>query len=288
MRDRLAYLGRSAVRRLLRRGSTCPSCGANRARTVARKYLVTQLVRCEHCRLLFRTPTDEQRRSAAYYQSQYESGFTTTMPGEAELAALLDGGFAGSPKDFRRYLAILDVLDLPAGARVLDYGCSWGYGVWQLQRAGYQAAGFELSRPRARFGRESLGVDVKDQVDALGEGYDVILSTHVFEHIPALGPCLDDVCDRLASGGYLVSITPNGHAAYRQRNPGAWQRSWGLKHPLLLDPDFWQQRSQNTVSYLSSEIENVAAIARWREGGAALVTNCDGAELLYIQKAGEH
>ena len=36
--------------------STCPNCGSHEATMVDRKYLVTKLMRCANCRLLFRVP----------------------------------------------------------------------------------------------------------------------------------------------------------------------------------------------------------------------------------------
>lgn len=51
--------------------------------------------------------------------------------------------------------------------RVLDFGCSRGCGVHQLKQAGYDAFGFEISRPRAELGRCELGVEILDKLEDL-------------------------------------------------------------------------------------------------------------------------
>src|SRR5262245_58625148 len=48
----------------------CPNCGGTSSRIVDRKFVITQLRRCEACQLLFRTPTDRPESNEAYYENE--------------------------------------------------------------------------------------------------------------------------------------------------------------------------------------------------------------------------
>ena len=124
---RASSTGRPArLVKLTRQGRQCPACGSARSEAVARKYVVTELRRCRQCELLFRAPTTPEARSDEFYQEEYTDGVTTTTPTDAELDNMLASGFKGSEKDYARYIAVLDALGVPKGARVFEFGCSWG------------------------------------------------------------------------------------------------------------------------------------------------------------------
>ena len=280
MYDRFKYLLSSAIKGVRGVGSACPSCGSGATKLVSRKYVATALRRCQSCRLMFRTPADTVEEVLSYYQDEYSSGFTTTLPGEEELATMLKSGFANTPKDFSRYVRIMRALGVPNGARVLDFGSSWGYGVWQFEQAGYQAYGFELSTKRARFAREKLGVNVVSDIDRFPENLDACFSSHVLEHVPQLNDALARLFSALCSGGLMIAITPNGSQHYRQKRPGAWQRSWGLKHPLVLDADYWQSVLGARQYILTSDLGEEAAMRQWAEQGGCRLGTLDRWELL--------
>src|SRR5580658_1165480 len=88
----------------------CPSCASPRSHVVQRKYGVTALRRCDDCALQFRTPTMTSEESAAFYQTDYSHWFTTEMPSDPELQALLRNRFEGHEKDYSGYIAILTAL----------------------------------------------------------------------------------------------------------------------------------------------------------------------------------
>ena len=146
-----SYLLLSAKKSLLGQGFACPSCGARDAKVVDRKWLVTSLRRCGSCRLLYRTPTTSEEENERIYQTTYREGFTTDLPSDAELKQLIETEFAASEKNYRPYIDVLEALGAASGSRLFDFGCSWGYGSWQLARHGYQTAAYEISKPRAQF-----------------------------------------------------------------------------------------------------------------------------------------
>jgi 2-polyprenyl-3-methyl-5-hydroxy-6-metoxy-1,4-benzoquinol methylase len=160
---------------------------------------------------MFRFPKENVTNSLEFYQKSYQEGLTTSLPDDKELENLLSQKFKGTPKDFSGKVDLIRQYK-PEG-KLLDYGCSWGYGVWQLQKAGYKALGFEISRPRAKYGREKLGVDILDCADDLnnlpGAYFDVIFSSHVLEHLPDISDVFPLLHRLLKPGGMLAIFVPN-------------------------------------------------------------------------------
>ena len=145
--------------------------------------LVTTLRECPTCRMRFRVPKDNPDRAAEFYQQQYDQGFTTDLPSDQDLQALLAGGFKGTEKDYQPYVSVLKALGLRPGQSILDFGCSWGYGSWQLSKAGFRVQSFEVSKFRANFARTKLGCNVLEDVQNSGP-VDCLFSAHVLEHLP--------------------------------------------------------------------------------------------------------
>lgn len=274
------YLLTCALKSVARTGQACPSCGGPPATTVDRKWLVTALRRCSGCGLLYRTPTTSVAENERIYQEEYHEGFTTDLPTDTQLAGLLRDGFAGHEKDYAAYLAVLAALGVPAGARVLDFGCSWGYGSHQLQKAGYAVDACEISRPRAAYAREKLGVNVQD-ITALPAGYyDVFFSAHVIEHVPSVREMLATGLDRLRPGGLFVAFTPNQSGARRVRDPAGWHRQWGFVHPQLLDETFLSRLSQRFL--LGTTSPHDADLLRGWPGTTRVIAAMAGNELLLV------
>lgn len=280
MTTKLRYLTDSVVRSLVRSNLACPSCGCSDSQVVARKYFVTALRRCRDCCLLFRAPTTPQPDYEHYYQADYESGLTTSLPDEAQLNGYLADGFSGTEKDFSRYIDILEAFGVPAGASVLDYGCSWGYGCWQFEQHGYSVQGYDLSAIRAAYGRDKLGVDLVWNTEQITGTFDVFFSTHVVEHIPDADSLLNFAFSKLNPGGMFVAVTPNGSQQYRDKKPGNWSRVWGFKHPILLDELFLQHRFYEYQYLATTRLNDYSGMAHWASSTDSVVDDMTGWELL--------
>jgi SAM-dependent methyltransferase/ribosomal protein S27AE len=274
----VAYLAVSARKVLQRQGTACPSCGQNAAAEVVdRKWVVTTLRRCPRCSLLFRTPTTTADENARIYQRQYRQGSTTDLPDEAELQRLLATRFRSSPHDFSDYLAVLSAAGVPADARVLDFGCSWGYGAVQLQAAGYDVCGYEISVPRARFAADRLGVRMGEPATMPDRSFDVFFSAHVLEHVPSVNAVLALAERLLRPGGWFVAFTPNGSLERRALDPGGWHQQWGFVHPQLLDRGWLERVATNRQIGADTTPYDLAAIAAGRPAG-----KFTGAELMIL------
>jgi 2-polyprenyl-3-methyl-5-hydroxy-6-metoxy-1,4-benzoquinol methylase len=234
----VSYLLYSLKKLLLRQGLACPSCGMTSAAIVDQKYLVTSLRRCANCKLLYRAPTTSEAENKRIYQSTYKEGYTTIMPTERELEKLLASNFHGSERDYSLYIEVLTALGVQAGARVCDFGCSWGYGSWQFAKAGFVVSSCEISKPRADYAASKLGVRVVDAGAIESNWYDVFFTSHVIEHVPAVSNLIGLGMSALRPGGLFIAFTPNASAEYRRLEPKGFHMCWGFVHPQLLDWEF--------------------------------------------------
>src|SRR5262249_9316491 len=147
---RFRYLARCLMRSFNPARFRCPNCGHANSEIIDCKYVVSQLRRCNHCKLMFRTPTDHPAKNQQFYEREYAQGFTTDVPSASELQSLKSNNFAETEKDYSYYVNVLKRLGLRNGARIFDFGCSWGYGSYQLMAAGYNVTSFEVDRTRRR------------------------------------------------------------------------------------------------------------------------------------------
>jgi 2-polyprenyl-3-methyl-5-hydroxy-6-metoxy-1,4-benzoquinol methylase len=211
------------------------------------------LHQCLRCRILFRYPNESAAEMANFYQSNYaEPGLTTDLPNERELNHLLATNFAGSSKDFSYHIKILRSLGLKSGDRLLDFGANWGYATLQFRNAGFAVDGFELSRPRAEFGRK-LGLEIATAPPE-GQGiYDAVYSCHVLEHVPNPLETLKAQLRLVRPGGLVVAHTPNGSAACRAGRRKSFHSVWGRVHPVLLNEEFISRNFAEFPHYVSSD-----------------------------------
>jgi len=280
-KSKLSYLFRSLKKRCLGFVSQCPNCGSKTGAVVDSKYGVTRLIQCADCYLLYRTPTDTKLESDSYYQLEYQQGATTTMPDDKMLTDLKEKNFEDFSKSYLPYLRLFDALAFTKGTRILDFGCSWGYGTYQLQRAGMSMEGFELSRARAAFARDKLSLKVCSDLDEVGSDFDVFFSSHVLEHVSSLSETFSIARRLTKPGGLLVSITPNGSPEFRQANPKSFHQLWGLSHPNLLQATFLQNVFCGKPLFLGSDPYPLNAVSNWNRI-ESVQSDLRGWELLFI------
>ena len=250
---------------LLRRGSqkrSCPSCGSQRSWRVDRKGF-HDLLCCDGCKLLYRWPYETPEEMTHFYQHSYQqAGLTTDLPDAATLDSLIASGFQGSAKDFSHVVQLLNVLMVPSGAKILDFGANWGYGVWQLQQAGFSAIGYELSHPRASYSK-NLKVEVFTDWSEIENRapFDVVFSSHVLEHTPDPALALRKKLEVVSPGGWLIAFFPNGSEAFQAADPAAFHRLWGRVHPVMLNENFIRKVLPGSAlaigAYCSEDLEGL-------------------------------
>jgi 2-polyprenyl-3-methyl-5-hydroxy-6-metoxy-1,4-benzoquinol methylase len=140
-------------------------------------------------------------------------------PGKALLPRIL------SHLPYAKRIAALSVLDLPASARghLLDVGCGNGEFIARMRSLGWTVSGIDFDAAAVAYAR-SQGLDVRvARIADLDDTsvYDVIVLTHVIEHVADPIRFLRDCGQRLRPGsGRLVISTPNinslGHALFNK------------------------------------------------------------------------
>lgn len=235
---------------------------------------------------MFRTPTDDPSINEAFYEKEYAQGFTTDTPTDAELARLIESNFVGTEKDYSYYISVLKQLGLRDGAHVFDYGCSWGYGSYQLAKTGFEVTSFEIAPTRRRYAAEKLGVSVvcemNEAADRLTERFDCFFSAHVLEHVPSPGKALVYAMRLLKMGGLFVSFTPNGSEEYRAAFPEQWSKLWGEVHPNFIDERFVNRNFRQSPRTIGSSPVKDAVIS---DGAGLRNSNkLDSSELFFAAR----
>jgi len=163
-------------------------------------------------------PTPEQMEKI------YERGTTYTPP--------TDFGFDELTKSFGHVVTDLRRLGYDR-KRVLDIGCAAGYALAALLKQGWSGVGIEVNHSTSEYARQKLGVPVLSSLDELSatEQFDVILMSHVIEHIVDPSGLLKSVGAYLRPGGVLYIKAPNyGSRQVRYLKRGSWLAFIPLQH----------------------------------------------------------
>ncbi|HUA00440.1 MAG TPA: class I SAM-dependent methyltransferase [Candidatus Aquilonibacter sp.] len=275
----VAYLRHSAWRRLARSDKACPACAALDTRFIKRKHLVTELRECQSCYLRFRWPKDSADEAHHFYQKDYSQGFTTDCPSDERLATLLATDFRSTEKDYSPYLRVLEALGLSAGSSILDFGCSWGYGSWQLSKKGFCVYSHEISAPRARYAAEKLQCNMIGSIEDLPRKVDCFFSAHVIEHLPNPNLLWEAALSALKPDGMIVVACPNGNPERENTIGFEYHRLWGKIHPLYITPKYALEaaRRKRLRSLLYSTPYDFSEIAAGQE-----TASLAGDELLIV------
>lgn len=287
---KLGYLSTLIRKRLNGLDCVCPNCGSPQFERKDRKYIVSELRRCQDCRLMYRSPSDTVNENRQFYQQKYREGFTTETPSVTEFEQHKSNGFASASHNYRYFISILTALGLRSGSRVFDFGCSWGYGSWQFQDYGFDVLSYEISRPRATFAQSKLGVKMLEELpdykspSELANSFDCFFSSHVIEHVPQPVNVINLAKALLKPGGYFVAITPNGSEIFRRARPKNWHRMWGKVHPCQIDDEYWRHALAGQSLLLASSPISLGAIRSFHEQQPGSTHSLEGGELVCIAR----
>jgi SAM-dependent methyltransferase len=161
----------------------------------------------------------------------YDPGVYFDGNDEAEIANRLE--VPAKEADLRKY----------AGGRTgrfLDIGCGMGGYLLAARSMGYEILGFEPSENHARVATELLGLPVvgdyfsPDKV--AGQRFDLIMLSHVIEHIYDPKAFLAEIRSVLAPGGILLIVTPNVDSLVARAMGSWWPMLVPADHVTLLGP----------------------------------------------------
>jgi cyclopropane fatty-acyl-phospholipid synthase-like methyltransferase len=237
---------------------------------------------------MYRTPSDPPGNEAQMYEHDYAAGFTTELPTAEQLFSYEKSNFLGTEKDYTYYVTVLRALGLEHGARVFDFGCSWGYGSYQLNQAGFRTTAYEIAPTRRYYAETNLRVNCVGDMDrcveeAIHAGqYDCFFSAHVIEHVTTPAKIFDYARKLLCKGGLFVAFTPNGSETYRVRSQD-WIRLWGQVHPNLIDDIFLNASFRNSPRVVgSSPVKNITLPL---DSQSIIVGPMDGSELVFAARS---
>jgi SAM-dependent methyltransferase len=179
------------------------------------------VVRCADCNLIRLSPFPTLEEALAFYPESYVqySPRTNSIVGPlfkrfVENQGRIMAGLAGP------------------NARVLDVGAACGQFMHILgqQNPGWKITGLEPNPKAVATGRELFGVDLVQGTleDNLfeGESFDLVILTHVIEHVPSPRDTLTRIHRLLKPGGKLYGETENIEAL----DAKFMGRYWGLFH----------------------------------------------------------
>lgn len=277
--DQIQYTLQGGLKRF-RQKALCPGCDSDHSYRIDRK-ITYSFLSCRNCGLLFRYPYETPEEMARFYQKAYkQAGLTTDLPSDEELARMCQTRFRGTEKDFAFLIQALQELEVPTGARILDFGANWGYTSYQLRHADYEPFAYEISAPRAAFG-EKLGIRIVTELPPRDRDFDVIFSSHVLEHVPNPLASLRDQLDRVKNGGYVIGLTPNGSQARQTQDPVGFHKAWGRVHPVLLSDQFLDQSFGEYPAFIAGRRPQPGELKQWA-GRTRVRVAIDQPELFFV------
>lgn len=119
---------------------------------------------------------------------------------------------------------------------VLDIGCATGMFLRPFVQQGWNAFGLDAGGEWIDYGKRAFGLDLRSEFFTResfpGRQFDLILFSHVIEHVLDPAPVLEAIRQKLTDGGYLFIGTPNVLAPKRKLYPGLF----GGDHVRLFSP----------------------------------------------------
>lgn len=215
--------------------NTCPWCGNQTPHSymeVKDLFLSKeefQLMKCDHCGLLFTSPRPSADVIGKYYLSNeyysHQQNKKGLVPRIYETVKSLN------IKKKVNYA----IGNLPKG-KLLDIGCGVGDFLLQVKKCGWDISGIEPSSDAKTIAKERLGflpMDPTDSSSLQSHSYDVITMWHVLEHVDDLKCQTSELSRLLKPGGRLVIALPNLQSfdcQYYKQFWAAWDVPRHLNH----------------------------------------------------------
>jgi len=206
----------------------CSVCGKRTAslykRSVQSVYSAKayDIMHCSNCKHFFTWPMPSSDELTDIYTNRYSYAAHSLIEKEKVMRA----------KHYARYIS-----KLPRVASALEVGCMHGLLLVELEKLSVKATGVELD-PDAVEHCQKQGLDVRqssieDHLQTAGNKHDVIIMSHVIEHIVHPAEQLIALHKRMSDTGRLVLSTPNSMAKSRKvfgKMWGYWQVPVHINH----------------------------------------------------------
>ncbi len=236
----------------------CPLCDADEAVYVVTGYDRVQArpeefryVRCGRCGLVRQNPLPEPEEIPGFYPEGYDQHTGETRRRRDKWINRMATRYHYGTDSVRRARPLRALFRLLSGMvmselhpprgenRVLDVGCAAGNLLVRYRALGWSVKGVEMSAQACEIAR-SRGLEVHEGtiLDAPfeGESFDLIILSHVIEHVLDPARFLKRCAEFLAPGGLLVLATPNVDCLGFKLYGSCWFPLEAPRHLVLFDP----------------------------------------------------
>ena len=202
--------------------AACPVCGSEKRREIGRPKVFNEVfqrfgdaiedftvVRCRDCTFIYTFPMPHfsPELFKELYNLDYwkENDRVVDFKNMAEKRMFLKKALASMRTDTTPKL-------------LLDIGCGTGEYLQASRELGIEALGIDVDETIERYAKEKYGFNVVTGL--LGERtfeadkFDIIVLSHVIEHLPDPNPLLANIHRILKPGGELIVATPNGDSLF--------------------------------------------------------------------------
>ncbi len=235
----------------------CPLCGADTAEHVVKGYdrFVPRpedwdYVRCAGCGLVHQEPLPAPDAIAGFYPAGYHAHGEGRKRRERWLNRMAKRyyyatdsvGRSPALRGLFRLLSgrILAGLRPPHGQnRLLDVGCASGNQMLRYRELGWDVTGIEVGHDACELARaRGLTVHEGTVFDAPfdGSAFDLVILSHVIEHVLEPERVLAACAGFLAPGGVLTLSTPNADSLGLARYGSCWYSLDAPRHLMLFNP----------------------------------------------------
>ena len=224
--------------------SRCPVCGSpgqTKYGSVSDRLLgipgTWHLTRCMNgtCDAHWLNPRPDSRELRKYYEGYH------THQSAVVRKSLMYRFFWPTPLSAReRSRRFSFVSERTPVGRALEIGCGNGRNLRLLQHDGWEVVGQDLDPEAANAASQLTGTDVFstpiDDCPFDDASFDVILTSHVLEHVDDAHAFLATVYRLLAPGGTSVNFTPNGSSISHRMFGSRWRGIEAPRHLVLFGP----------------------------------------------------
>jgi 2-polyprenyl-3-methyl-5-hydroxy-6-metoxy-1,4-benzoquinol methylase len=210
--------------------------------------------RCTKCEAVYKVLTHQQYLDL---NPSYDPGayLDSASPEQIERFLRIEAATETIDSVTRRYVASNTVNG--AKRSFLDVGCGMGTYLVAAQRLGFDVIGFEPSADHAYVAKKHLNLPViaaHFSRERVGDRtFDLIMLSHVIEHIYIPKVFLHELISVLKPGGALIVVTPNSDSLVARVTGRLW--------PMLKPVDHVTMICAKTYSYF--ELEGIADVRHW-------------------------
>lgn len=256
----------------------CNHCGADDFRTVVlidkdyeydgiiddrwsrRRF---RMVRCKRCGLVYINPRPTQAEVMHYYPAGEYCCFAQLPPKNALMAVLY------RLMVFLKRRALMPLL--PDDGVLLDFGCGTGHWLVALKEKakpgqrfiGIDASEGAIAKLSAQGIEAYVGDDTVLDTELEADSVDVILLTHVIEHVPDPKATLKRLARVLKPGGVIHGVTPNVDAWDVERYGKYWGGWHAPRHFILFDDKLFRAYSEEAGLEVESLTWDMEGASHW-------------------------